>query len=158
MKQRKGFTIIEVVLVLAIAGLIFMMVFIALPALQRSQRDTQRRNDIARAQTAVNNFQTNNRGRVPRDTAEFNNTLIPQYLLVGGDIFQDPDGTPYTFRVDPLATFNPAMTGPGDGGHVIGVILNAQCDGETPIASTGGNNRLALIYNLEGGGVICINN
>ena len=41
--ERGGFTIIEVVLVLAIAGLIFLMVFIALPTLQRSQRDTQRR-------------------------------------------------------------------------------------------------------------------
>ena len=38
-KNKKGFTIIEVVLVLAIAGLIFLMVFIALPALQRSQRN-----------------------------------------------------------------------------------------------------------------------
>ena len=41
--QAGGFTIIEVVLVLAIAGLIFLMVFVALPALQRSQRDTQRK-------------------------------------------------------------------------------------------------------------------
>lgn len=46
--KTQGFTIIEVVLVLAIAGLIFLMVFIALPALQRSQRDTQRRDDVAR--------------------------------------------------------------------------------------------------------------
>ena len=45
---RGGFTIIEVVLVLAIAGLIFLMVFIAFPALQRSQRDTQRRNDLSK--------------------------------------------------------------------------------------------------------------
>lgn len=44
---KKGFTIIEVVLVLAIAGLIFLMVFLALPALQRSQRDTQRKQDVA---------------------------------------------------------------------------------------------------------------
>ncbi|MBQ6130136.1 type II secretion system protein, partial [Candidatus Saccharibacteria bacterium] len=34
MKSYKGFTIIEVVLVLAIAGLIFLMVFIALPNMQ----------------------------------------------------------------------------------------------------------------------------
>ena len=34
--SKKGFTIIEVVLVLAIAGLIFLMVFVALPALQRA--------------------------------------------------------------------------------------------------------------------------
>ncbi len=62
---RGGFTIIEVVLVLAIAGLIFLMVFIALPALQRSQRDTQRRNDLARVSEAITNYQTNNNGRLP---------------------------------------------------------------------------------------------
>ena len=45
-KTKKGFTIIEVVLVLAIAGLIFLMVFLALPNLQRSQKDTQRRDDL----------------------------------------------------------------------------------------------------------------
>ena len=44
--KQKGFTIIEVVLVLAIAGLIFLMVFIALPALPRNQRDPQRRNEL----------------------------------------------------------------------------------------------------------------
>lgn len=42
-QDHSGFTIIEVVLVLAIAGLIFMMVFIALPALQRNQRDTKKK-------------------------------------------------------------------------------------------------------------------
>ena len=64
MKPRKAFTIIEVVLVLAIAGLIFLMVFVALPALQRSQRNTRRRQDIARIATAVNNYQSNN-NRLP---------------------------------------------------------------------------------------------
>jgi len=44
-KLNKGFTIIEVVLVLAVAGLIFLMVFLAVPALGRSQRDTARKND-----------------------------------------------------------------------------------------------------------------
>ena len=64
-KSKSGFTIIEVVLVLAIAGLIFLMVFLALPALQRSQRDTQRRNDMARFASQVVQYQTNNRGKVP---------------------------------------------------------------------------------------------
>lgn len=66
-KNKDGFTIIEVVLVLAIAGLIFLMVFVALPALQRSQRDTQRRDDVARLATAVTNFQANG--------SSLNNTL-----------------------------------------------------------------------------------
>ncbi|RKV92712.1 MAG: prepilin-type N-terminal cleavage/methylation domain-containing protein, partial [Candidatus Saccharimonas sp.] len=45
--KDRGFTIIEVVLVLAIAALIFLMVFIALPALQASQRDTARKSDVS---------------------------------------------------------------------------------------------------------------
>lgn len=57
--SKQGFTIIEVVLVLAIAGLIFLMVFVALPALQRSQRDTQRRNDMSRVDTSLVQYQTN---------------------------------------------------------------------------------------------------
>ena len=64
-RNRKGFTIIEVVLVLAIAGLIFLMVFVALPALQRSQRDTARRNDVAVIAAAVRQYMRNNRGNPP---------------------------------------------------------------------------------------------
>ena len=64
----KGFTIIEVVLVLAIAGLIFLMVFVALPALQSGQRDTARKDDVGTVATSVSNFVANNRGRFP-DTA-----------------------------------------------------------------------------------------
>ncbi|MBS7346622.1 MAG: prepilin-type N-terminal cleavage/methylation domain-containing protein [Candidatus Sacchiramonaceae bacterium] len=45
--KKYGFTIIEVVLVLAISGLIFLMVFIALPALQRSQRNSQYKNNLS---------------------------------------------------------------------------------------------------------------
>ena len=59
----KGFTIIEVVLVLAIAGLIFLMVFLALPALKRSQRDTQRKQDVAMVVTTLHNWKANNKGR-----------------------------------------------------------------------------------------------
>ncbi len=68
MRNRRGFTIIEVVLVLAIAGLIFLMVFIALPALQRSQRNTQRRHDLERFAAAIVDYRTKNNGRVPFST------------------------------------------------------------------------------------------
>ena len=64
-ESKNGFTIIEVVLVLAIAGLIFLMVFIALPALQRGQRNTQRKNDLNRFVTAVSSYQSNNSGKTP---------------------------------------------------------------------------------------------
>ena len=63
LKNKNGFTIIEVVLVLAIAGLIFLMVFVALPALQRSQRDTARKNDVSMVIDAIKRWQSNNKGR-----------------------------------------------------------------------------------------------
>ena len=64
-KKQKGFTIIEVVLVLAIAGLIFLMVFIALPALQAGQRDTSRKNDVGIVTAAITTYTSNNRGSLP---------------------------------------------------------------------------------------------
>lgn len=63
----KGFTIIEVVLVLAIAGLIFLMVFVALPALQAGQRDTARKNDVSAVAAAVNSYASANKGQYPDD-------------------------------------------------------------------------------------------
>ena len=56
---RCGFTIIEVVLVLAVAGLVFLMVFVAFPALQRNQRDAQRRQDMANVSAEIKNLKAN---------------------------------------------------------------------------------------------------
>ena len=121
--NKKGFTIIEVVLVLAIAGLIFMMVFIALPALQRSQRDTQRSNDISRVVTALNQYQANNRGAIPTtgkyvaghetpvkseggttaSTIKSWTYFYDNYLIVNSagsqDVFADPDGGLYSLWI-----------------------------------------------------------
>lgn len=49
----RGFTIVEVVLVLAIAGLIFIMIFLGLPVLQRSQRNEQRKRDMGEIAGAI---------------------------------------------------------------------------------------------------------
>jgi prepilin-type N-terminal cleavage/methylation domain-containing protein len=64
-KSNKGFTIIEVMIVLAIAGLILLIVFLAVPALQRSSRNTQRKNDTTQISAAIANFISNNGGSIP---------------------------------------------------------------------------------------------
>ena len=74
--KEKGFTIIEVVLVLAIAALIFLMVFIALPALQSSQRDTARKNDVGIVAAAVNTWSGNNR---MAELADLTSTALTPY-------------------------------------------------------------------------------
>ncbi|HVU59896.1 MAG TPA: prepilin-type N-terminal cleavage/methylation domain-containing protein [Candidatus Saccharimonadales bacterium] len=61
----QGFTIIEVMIVLAIAGLILLIVFLAVPALQRSSRNTQRKTDVSAVLAAVDDFENNNGGTAP---------------------------------------------------------------------------------------------
>lgn len=69
-QSQKGFSIIEVVLVLAIAGLIFLMVFIALPALQRSQRDSARQQEVGTVVSAIGTYGSANNGRLPTTAAQ----------------------------------------------------------------------------------------
>ena len=65
LKNNKGFTIIEVMIVLAIAGLIMLIVFLAVPALQRSARNTSRKEDAGRLASAVSTFVSNANGNLP---------------------------------------------------------------------------------------------
>lgn len=68
-KNTKGFTIIEVVLVLAIAALIFLMVFIALPTLRANQRDAARKTDASKVVAAVTDYTTTERKSVTSSTS-----------------------------------------------------------------------------------------
>ncbi len=62
LNNQKGFTIIEVLIVLAIAGLILLIVFLAVPALQRNSRNTQRTSDVSRVLGAAQEVLNNNNG------------------------------------------------------------------------------------------------
>ena len=63
--KQHGFTIIEVALVLAIAGLIFLVVFLALPALQNSQKDMAKRQDAGRVVSALQSYMADNNNQFP---------------------------------------------------------------------------------------------
>ncbi|MBR2997374.1 type II secretion system protein [Candidatus Saccharibacteria bacterium] len=168
----RGFTIIEVVLVLAIAGLIFLMVFIALPALQRSQRDTQRRDDLARVATAINNYSSNNNGALPTTSTFAVNTttlnhganqrntatgLVSNYLNEASattNSFLDPDGTPYG-----VAIASGALTvNAGAVDHIIHVQTGTHCGTEGQAAALNNQPRkYSVLYILENG-VYCADN
>ena len=152
LQTKKGFTIIEVVLVLAIAGLIFLMVFLALPALQRSQRDTQRKNDLSRVQSAINSFQANRRGAIPT-LAEANGALVTEYLRSNNDQFEDPSGKGYTFvQGDPVGNYNT-----NERNNQIQYAIGSVCNGNGLTGNQGGR-KVALRMQLEGGGTYCLNN
>jgi prepilin-type N-terminal cleavage/methylation domain-containing protein len=77
-KREEGFTIIEVLIVLAIAGLIILIVFLAVPALQRNSRNTQRNNDASLIAGAINEC-LNNRNGQQGSCDEFSK-ISPDYL------------------------------------------------------------------------------
>src|SRR6185369_8500751 len=69
-----GFTIIEVLIVLAIAGLILLVVFLAVPALQRNSRNTQYRAEASRILAGAQEFMNNNNTNLP--TSSDNATVL----------------------------------------------------------------------------------
>lgn len=48
-----------------IVSSIMLFSFMALPSLQQSQRDTERKNDVAQAATEIANYESNYRGQLP---------------------------------------------------------------------------------------------
>ncbi len=63
-KQKKGFTLIEVVIVLAIAALILVIVFLAVQGAQKSQRDNASKQGASRAIAAAQNYLSDNGGTI----------------------------------------------------------------------------------------------
>ncbi len=89
LKKEKGFTLIEIVLVLAIAGLLLVIVFLAVQGAQRSRRDSQRQTDAGRMLSAVESCAANNGGAYTNctNTAQLitaPNTYFSPATVVGG--------------------------------------------------------------------------
>jgi prepilin-type N-terminal cleavage/methylation domain-containing protein len=162
-RKEHGFTIIEVVLVLAIAGLIFMMVFIALPALQRSQRDTQRKNDLSRTQTAITSYTSSTRGALPSTPAAWN-AFVTAYLLVNGDTFVDPlgstaaQGSSVTSYVLTQSVISPLTETFENGQNIIYYSPGYVCGTTSDSIVAKGSRSVAFRMVLEGGGYDCRSN
>lgn len=170
-KSRQGFTIIEVVLVLAIAGLIFLMVFLALPALQRSQKNTQRKNDISRLTAALSEYQSNNRNAVPGDM----NDLLS--YLGGANGFSGPNNA-YAFKKGGTCPTNGSTCGQqtvSSGDDQIIWYVNAVCksaasngtDAAAAVQAASTSNtmtrKIAFVVKMDGssatdGSLYCVNN
>lgn len=147
--KNKGFTIIEVVLVLAIAGLIFLVVFLALPALQRGQRDTQRKQDLGKVMSQVTSYQSNNQGALPTD---WDGTFKTNYMTANGAAFADPsNGSTYTIssRTSTTGTNVPGGITAGN----VWIYQGVNCSnvsGGTGTVSASSRSFAAIIYQEQG--------
>lgn len=74
-QTKRGFTLIEVALVLAIAGLIFLMVFQIVPTVRGTQRDTVRNEDLGTVQAALMRWQNSHNGSLPNVKSKDKSTI-----------------------------------------------------------------------------------
>lgn len=123
-RKQNGFTIIEVLIVLAIAGLIMLIVFLAVPALQRNQRNNARKNDASRIAAAIREYWTNHNNTPPSSLS------VPEILSSAGtlSIYTEAD----ELRIDnaTIAGGPPFNTSPiyvTDGTDSLHIILGAEC-------------------------------
>jgi prepilin-type N-terminal cleavage/methylation domain-containing protein len=150
LKRDEGFTLIEIVLVLAIAGLILLMVFLAVSGAQRSRRDTQRKEDVSRIASQLEAYASNNNGTYPNSAATLT-TFVNTYLTPATS-YEDPlSGAQYGAHMT-YATFTAGTLAAGVSDYHAGEICGAN-----GFMAAGSANNYAISMGLEQG-VTCRSN
>ena len=143
-KNNKGFTIIEVMIVLAIAGLILLIVFLAVPALQRSSRNTQRKTDIGSIGSAATTVVSNNNGDLTKLTTttlqnEIGTAKLAYYTTTNITVAAGAATVTNGTTVDTAVVYTGAVCAAMTGGQ-----------GATTTGAT--SKSLAVVYSTENGG------
>ncbi|RTK94240.1 prepilin-type N-terminal cleavage/methylation domain-containing protein [Candidatus Saccharibacteria bacterium] len=154
-KRSEGFTIIEVLIVLAIAGLILLIVFLAVPALQRNSRNSGRKSDVSRIGGAVIEFMNNNNGEKPQSTD------LPAIKNAIGSLGQYDSASATAIT---LEQFSASLADYTPNKDTVRIVVGAKCrtgttaqQGNTPASSNigkveaAGSRQVALQWASEGG-------
>ena len=153
-KKDRGFTIIEVALVLAVAGLIFLVVFLAVPALQRNQRDDARKRDVSNIIGAIGAWSANNPGKrlgTGGNTVGYLDGAITGALVGYFDGFSNSiSGINIADLPTSVTTARDIVAGDGATTDTIKVFAGAKCVGVSQIQSASAR-QYAIIVQLEAG-------
>ena len=175
--KQEGFTIIEVLIVLAIAALILLVVFLAVPGLQRSNSNNATSQEATRIASAITNFTSNNNGSLPANatdagTIASDSGTLKKLALVGTPSLSLPTNTAVAaagavpaiqaaatgvWYITSAASTGAAQTVPQvttNGAAVVYIASNEQCDATTkygPTLKTSGYKpgKVALFYTTQ---------
>ena len=161
MPKPKGFTIIEVIIVLVIGAVIMLAVFLVVPQLQRTQRNSSRQNAARRVFTAGVQYaastnvypQSNTGGTGQNCVGTLAVTIPPQNCTEITDItgeVKSPSGAFYTVKgsIDPAGTWTTSI----DFMAVL-YLATQNCDNNTTISNpTGTINKFVVVVRLETSG------
>lgn len=144
-KEQSGFTIIEVLIVLAIAGLIMVVVFLAVPNLQRSQRNNARKTDANNVMSAVSDYASNNGGALPSANCTGSACAFMSNVNLG---YFTEANIKYIAYATPFVA--PTLTSPAS--EYMDVIAGGACgNGAAGVPTAANSSRgVAVYYGIEG--------
>lgn len=161
--ERKGFTLIEVIMVLALAGLILTLVFLAVAQGNQYRRDNDRQAAAAKYLAATRQWISDNNGVIPDSTGtiigtdgsvayDSANGVMLKYIMVNGQTFTTPEGAPWK----PLwqSGLPSSVTGSGNLDKLY-ISADADCSGGGIIADAS-SRKIAVAVEEEGGQSYCI--
>ena len=150
---QSGFTIIEVLIVLAIAGLIMVAVFTAVPALQRSSRNSSQKAAGAQIMASISAYVANHNGVLPTTQTNVASAVAdykPGNILTA-NIYYSPSTTLSTAITSGSIGATGSATSITDTSAVFqsGVVCDATA---TNFTTTGASTRsYVLLYAIESG-------
>lgn len=148
--NKSGFTLIEVVLVLAIGGLIFLLAFIAFGQATKNRRDTSRRSEAARVISEIENAKGDTNG-FALNSGAYIGGFVDQYLggtdngSTGGSFTSN--NITYEVRYDTSVSSYPDS----DSGSAYMAIHNGSKCAANSMNNTGNTGDYAVIVKLEKG-------
>lgn len=148
--NNRGFTIIEVMIVLAVAAMIILIVLLAVPALQRSSRNTTIKSDASSVAAAISTWETNNAGALPGTI-----TGTGDITIAGSSATVNPDtvkiqGTTTASLVTALPTIGASATLQPNAIQVWSGHKCSTTPGDTTAANYTANTRsMAVFYVTE---------
>ncbi len=80
--MRRGFTLVELLVVIALIGILSSIALISFTGVQKQARDTQRKSDIRQYQLSLENFANKNGGLYPGENVTVSNDALCTDLLM----------------------------------------------------------------------------
>jgi type II secretion system protein G len=107
LKQQKGFTIVELLIVIVVIGILATLVIVTFTGIQQKARNTKRQTDINAVQSHLEAYKAQN-GYYPSRTNMNDTSTTPRWIatnMKGLDpsALQDPKGSAQTLVASPAA-------------------------------------------------------
>lgn len=139
MNLRNAFTVVELVVVIAVIGILATLTAVGYTRLQKDTRDTEREADIAIIQSSLEAFYEKNGGYPSSSGAQFNESFYRNTLAIPDSALRSPtapEGTTFSLRIGSLSApyitpnnygYHPYAYRIGEGNEHTGCGMDSKC-------------------------------